>query len=1296
MANTSTKLEPRGVNTQATFQFANLQIAGNLTQGNIQVSGVANLGDVSNVKIFGGSTNYVLKTDGAGNLSWTAQTGGGGGATSPGGSDTQIQFNDAGSFNGNANLTFNKSTKTLTVDKIIANGSQLSSLPAANLTGSLSGLVVSNATGIVNFTTTANVTLGAVANLHISGGTSGQVLSTDGSGSLSWATVSGGGGSYSNTNTAAYLPTYTGNVSANYFIGNGSTLTYITGSNVNGNVTGAVQSHYANIANSVAGSNVSGAVSSATTAGTVTTAAQPNITSVGTLTGLTSGGVVDFGTSSNVTLGVVGNVRITGGTNGYVLSTNGSGGLSWVAQSGGGGSYSNTNTAAYLPTYTGNVSANYFIGNGSTLTYIAGANVSGAVSYATTANAVAGSNVSGTVAQATYAGTANSVAGSNVSGAVSYATTANAVAGSNVSGTVAQATYAGTANSVSWSNVSTTPTTLSGYGITDAYSNTNTAAYLPTHAGNINGNNLILTGNLTISGTTTTVNSTTTRIVDPITELGGGANGAALATDDNKDRGLLLHYYTTAPVDAFIGWDDSNGEFGVGSNVSVTSEVVTWNNYGNIRAGNFIGNGSALTGIVASSATTAGTVTTAAQPNITSVGTLTSLGVTGTTTSGNFATAGNITASFLVSNVATGTAPLQVTSTTVVPNLYVARANVSDYSSVTTATTGNYYINLINAVTGNVQEYANSVFVANVSNGAITATTFVGALSGAATSATIAGTVTTAAQPNITSVGTLTSLGVTGTTTSGNFATAGNITASFLVSNVATGTAPFTVTSTTRVANLNVAYANVSDSINVTAPGTGTGYLIFANATTGNVLEWTSAGISSNLANNSITATTFVGALTGAATSATTAGTVTTAAQSNITSVGTLTSLGVTGTTTSGNFATAGNITASFLVSNVATGTAPLTVTSTTRVANLNVAYANVADFNVITTQTTGTFYPVFVNGSTTANYALASNSNISVSLATGNLSATILYATGNITGGNLIGRYANGNSNINIPAANGNVNISAVGNANILIVTGTGINVTGTFNTGTGNANIGNIGTAQLLASANITAPQLISNVATGTAPLTVTSTTRVTNLNVAYSNVTDYVGTGVASSGNFNITLQSGTTGNIQPLGNTAFIANATSGTLYTGNLVVGTNTTSANANIGNITSNISLLNWTTIQQTTEVMLSPAFAATIACDLSTGAIFYVTSATQNFTLNFTNAPTTVGRTIVATVFIIQGVTGYYGSAVQIGGVAQTIKWSYNTTPTPLASKTEVQTITLIRTSAGAWVVLGDYGTYG
>jgi hypothetical protein len=48
----------------------------------------------------------------------------------------------------------------------------------------------------------ANVTLGNVSNLHITGGTSQQVLTTDGSGTLNWATPS---------TTAVTVDTFTGN-----------------------------------------------------------------------------------------------------------------------------------------------------------------------------------------------------------------------------------------------------------------------------------------------------------------------------------------------------------------------------------------------------------------------------------------------------------------------------------------------------------------------------------------------------------------------------------------------------------------------------------------------------------------------------------------------------------------------------------------------------------------------------------------------------------------------------------------------------------------------------------------------------------------------------------------------------------------------------------------------------------------------------------------------------------------------------------------------------------------------------
>ena len=139
----------------------------------------------------------------------------------------------------------------------------------------------------------------------------------------------------------------------------------------------------------------------------------------------------------------------------------------------------------------------------------------------------------------------------------------------------------------------------------------------------------VISGNLTVSGATQYTNVVNLYVKDTLIEQGGGANGAALSSNDSKDRGTLLHYYTTETVDAFMGWDNSNAEFAFGSNVSVTGEIVTFNSYGNVRANVYYGNGSQLTNVSATSATTAGTVTTAAQSNITSTGTLTSLSVSG-------------------------------------------------------------------------------------------------------------------------------------------------------------------------------------------------------------------------------------------------------------------------------------------------------------------------------------------------------------------------------------------------------------------------------------------------------------------------------------------------------------------------------------------------------------------------------------------------------------------------------------------------------------------------------------------
>jgi hypothetical protein len=81
--------------------------------GGITNDGNLTLGNISNLKIPGGNNGYVIQTDGAGNLSWVAQTGSGNG--NPGGSNAQVQFNDGGLFAGSGNFTFNKTNSTILV-----------------------------------------------------------------------------------------------------------------------------------------------------------------------------------------------------------------------------------------------------------------------------------------------------------------------------------------------------------------------------------------------------------------------------------------------------------------------------------------------------------------------------------------------------------------------------------------------------------------------------------------------------------------------------------------------------------------------------------------------------------------------------------------------------------------------------------------------------------------------------------------------------------------------------------------------------------------------------------------------------------------------------------------------------------------------------------------------------------------------------------------------------------------------------------------------------------------------------
>ena len=360
------------------------------TLANLNVNGLANLGNVSNITITGGTNGYVLQTDGAGNLSWTAQSGAGNG--SPGGSNTQIQFNNSGVFGGVAGFTFDTTANLLTVPNanitgtltaanfalaaggnitganvISANyfsgdGSNLTNIAGANVTGVVANATYANTAGTATTANTANAVAGAnvtgnVANANLAGYVTQNIQSNITQvGTLSNLDVTGtitGGNIYANSGTVA----------AQYLAGDGSNIANIAGGNIQGNVGNAVTANFANYA------------------GNITVNAQPNITSLGTLANLNVNGLANLGAVSNVT--------ITGGNSGYVLQTDGAGNLSWVAQSGNGGSSSSIANGASnvsIPVADGNVYVNANAGTD----YQWNFDTTGALNFPTTANVTVG------------------------------------------------------------------------------------------------------------------------------------------------------------------------------------------------------------------------------------------------------------------------------------------------------------------------------------------------------------------------------------------------------------------------------------------------------------------------------------------------------------------------------------------------------------------------------------------------------------------------------------------------------------------------------------------------------------------------------------------------------------------------------------------------------------------------------------------------------------------------------------------------------------------------------------------
>jgi hypothetical protein len=242
-------------------------------------------------------------------------------------------------------------------------------------------------------------------------------------------------------------------------------------------------------------------------------------------------------------------------------------------------------------------------------------------------------------------------------------------------------------------NIANTTVTAGAYGNGD---------YNATFSVNSQGQ-LTAAANVAITANAANLTGTTlasTIVNSSLTSVGTLGN---LAVTGNITSGNVYANTGTIGASSLTGTLTTNAQPNITSVGTLTSLNVT----GNISAGNVSGttgaftnvsgNGSALSSITGANVTgqvanalVAGTVYTAAQPNITSVGTLTSLSVTGNVSTGNISgTNGNLTTANVSGNIILGNASVttaiswaSATTTAITANQTIASFSVTGVTGV--------------------------------------------------------------------------------------------------------------------------------------------------------------------------------------------------------------------------------------------------------------------------------------------------------------------------------------------------------------------------------------------------------------------------------------------------------------------------------------------------------------------------------------------------------------------------------------------------------------------------------------
>jgi hypothetical protein len=947
---------------------------------------------------------------------------------------------------------------------------------------------------------------------------------------------------------------------ANFISGNGSSLSSITGGNVTGQVGNAL------------------------VAGTIYTNAQPNITSVGTLTGLTVNGVSNLGAN--------GNVIITGGTDGQFLQTNGNGNLAWTTIVTSGVTNGTSNVA--IPVTNGNI--NMSVNGNANVVVVTGTGINVAGTLNATGNANVGNLGTGGLIVATgnidggnlntsgaVSATGN-ISGGNISTAGALAVTGNASAGNiSTGGALAVTGNASAGNISTGGTLSVTGNANVGNigGGTGVFSanvdaaNFNTTG-LVAATGNVSGGNITTAGAVAATGNVSGGNLVTTGLISATGNVSGGnvnASGKVVAStlESNVATGTAPLSVSSTTLVTNLNADLLDG---YNTDAAATANTVVVRDANGNVAGNNI----------------SGTLSTAAQPNITSVGTLSSLDVTGNvTTSANIVTdliVGKTTSVTITAAGSNTNIFLKPEGTGVVDVWGKLISNVATPVAATDAATKGY----VDSVAEGLHVHASVAAatpntLATLSGGTVT---YNNGTAGVGATLTTTGSYTTIDGVNVATVGTRILVKDEANTahngiyvyTSGTvltratdydtaaeiqagdftFVSAGtlyNSTGWVQIDEVTTvGTDPIVWEqfsgAGTYLAGTGLTLTGDTFSISNTAVtagtyGNGDAVASFQVNAQGQLVSASNVSIAANAAN-----------LTGSVLSSN----ITT---SSLTSVGTLGSLSVTGNVSAGNVS-ATDITGTTLGGTLTTASQP-NVTSVGTLSSLNVSgNANVGNIG----GTNGVFTANVSAGNLSSSGALSVTGNVSA----GNISTGgALSVTGNASAGNI--------STAGALSVTGNANVGNIGGG-IGVFTG---NVdAANFNTGglvaaTGNVSGGNITTAGAVAATgnvsggNITTGGIVTatgNVSGGNlttaGALSVTGNANVGNIGGAAGVFTATVSAGNLSTGGTLSVTGNANVGNLGTGGLIVATGNVTGGNLVTS----GALSVTGNANVGNIGGN------------------------------------------------------------------------------------------------------------------------------